>query len=167
MLKRNDAVMQSVGLENSVREKSSEKRKKSSENRNITDTSSYEEDSSADSSPESSSLPDPSPDSSSKVDDNNSRWSKCPTSHKALSLREEARLATAFTDLVKGKHLLDNYPERKYYCFVQRVCKAYAYMSSRRKDDLHLEREIVAEAAVSLVHGQIQPPSDKPHSGTI
>ena len=95
--------------------------------------------------------------------DSTSRWSRCPSNHKALKRDQHARLANAFKELL-DTDILDAYPSGKYYCFAERVCKAYAYLWP--KDDLHMKRENIAEAAVAAVYDQIHPRSDTPHSGS-
>jgi len=101
------------------------------------------------------------------------RWSRCPRHHKALEPDQEGRLSTAFSNLVKNGRSLQqfgDYHDGKYYCFVQRVCKAYAYLwgqDKNPKDALHMNKENIVQAAVAAVYDQIQPPIDKPHSGTI
>ena len=96
------------------------------------------------------------------------RWSRCPSNHKALKRDQHARLANAFQEL-SNTDILGAYPRRKYYCFAERVCKAYAYLWGYREgpnDDLHMKRENIAEAAVAAVYDQIHPRSDTPHSGS-
>ena len=95
------------------------------------------------------------------------KWSRCPRHHKALEKDQHARLAAVCSKIVSGKDFGD-YHKGKYHVFAERVCKAYAYLWAKNlKDDLHINRENTAEAAVAAVYDQIQPRNDQPHFGTI
>ena len=108
--------------------------------------------------------------SESSIDDFTSKWLRCPRHHKALEADQEARLSHVFSKIVSNENDLGGYPKEKYYIFAQRVCKAYAYLwrvDTNPKDDLHMNRENIAEAAVAAVYDQIPRAAYKPHFGKI
>ena len=89
------------------------------------------------------------------------KWGRCPRGYKPLDAGQLQRLTLGIQSVV-----IEPYPRSKYYCFAERVCKAYAEVWSKEKDVLHLNRENLARAAVSAVFTQINPWTDKPHSGS-
>ena len=95
------------------------------------------------------------------------KWLKCRD--KPLSEQQLAALPDAVKQYVpKSKHYNKEYGLAKYYCFAERVTRAYVMTSIRQKDEpLHLHREGVLRSAVSQVYDQIRPWNDKPHHGNV
>ena len=159
----NKLMMISCGLE---KESSVTTRSQNSQNVNSSDSNSDFEPKDDESDDESDDKPDDKPDDESD-DESDGHWSRCPRHHKALETDRCARLTKAFEKIVSNGNL-GAYPKRKYYIFAERVCKAYAYLWAKNtKDELHINRENTAEAAVAAVYDQIKPREDQPHSGTI
>lgn len=156
-VKGNNAKLQSLGLNEQYPRNSTKMSRKTSKI-----YSSADSDSDSQSSFKSS--------SESSIDDFTSKWLRCPRHHKALEADQEARLSHAFSKIVSNENDLGGYSKEKYYIFAQRVCKAYAYLwrvDTNPKDDLHMNRENIAEAAVAAVYDQIPRAAYKPHFGKI
>ena len=91
-------------------------------------------------------------------------WRKCRDPE--LTPTQLNKLAPALKGCVNGPYFQQRYPRGKYYVFARRVCRAYvAEWKKQHADELHINRENIARAAVAKVYGQVRPWSDKPHHG--
>ena len=93
------------------------------------------------------------------------KWSRCADAE--LTAEQIGRLPKAMeTHLPDAEYFDEAYPTGKYYCFAERVVRAYVFLWGKSKSDpQHYNRENVARLAVQRVYAQIRPWSDKPHHG--
>ena len=93
------------------------------------------------------------------------KWSRCVDAE--LSSTQIGRLPKAMEiHLPDAEYFDKQYPTGKYYCFAERVLRAYVFLWGRaRSDPHHYNRENVARQAVQRVYAQINPWSVKPHHG--